>query len=104
MQHFNQGDPMSEFIPTPGRIVEYTITEQDAETIKKRRAATAVDGIHPGNAPSAGETYPMVIVRVWSKDTGCSNGQVLLDGYDTHWVTSVVPGDGERQFRPFPRV
>ena len=95
---------MSEFTPTPGRIVEYTLAQPDVDQIMKRRAATAAEGIHPGNHPAAGETYPMVIVRVWSKESGCCNGQVLLDGYDTHWVTSVIPGDGERQFRPFPRV
>lgn len=103
-------------IPTPGRIVAYTLAEQDAEQINRRRADAALslgkhretaDGsqIHIGNRVVAGEVYPLVITRVWSQtEGGAVNGQVLLDGNDTLWVLSVNEGDGQRQYREFPRV
>lgn len=92
--------------PTPGRIVAYTLTEQDAEQVNRRRhdvrrynqslvnqglgqrPATG-EQIHVGNDATAGETYPLVITRVWGQtDDSAVNGQVLLDGNDTLWVTS----------------
>lgn len=103
-------------IPTPGRVVEYTLTEQDAEQIMRRRndakAALAAGTVgntgfvlHFGNDVAAGETYPLVITRAWGdKADSAVNGQVLLDGNDTLWVTSVSQGEGERKFRQFPRV
>lgn len=101
-------------IPTPGRIVQYTLSEQDALSINKRRKDAHTSGIaatesgavvHFGNGVSAGDTYPMVIVRCWgSTEESSINGQVLLDGNDTLWVTSVSQGDGERHWREFPRV
>ena len=103
-------------IPTPGRIVEYTLNAQDAEAINRRRADAAqnltkhredADGsvIHVGNSVSAGDTYPLVIVRCWGQTEQSSvNGQLLLDGNDSYWVTSAGQGDGERQWRQYPRV
>lgn len=101
-------------IPTPGRIVAYTLNDQDAEAINKRRRdardsafASTNSGavIHVGNSAEAGDTYPMVIVRVWGTSPESSvNGQVLLDGTDTLWVTSAGQGDGPRQWHEYPRV
>ena len=107
-------------IPSPGRIVEYTLTEQDAQEIERRRqdARAALDWhrenktgavVHVGNPTKAGDNYPLVITRVWSNPYGAAedtavNGQVLLDGNDTLWVTSVQQGDGERHWREFSRV
>lgn len=98
-------------IPTIGRIVHYTLCEQDAEAINRRRADAArnlaahrerADGsiVHSGNPVKAGDVYPLVITRVWD-DTPESavNGQVLLDGNDTFWATSVSHGEGERHFQ-----
>ena len=105
-------------IPSPGRIVHYTLTEQDAEQINRRRqhanlhmkehqeASTGVM-VHAGNAVTAGDVYPLVITRVWADDPTpetAVNGQVLLDGNDHLWVTSVQQGDGERQWREPARV
>ncbi len=103
-------------IPTPGRIVEYTLTESDAEQIN-RRNKDANDNrrnhqdaalgyiAHIGNGAHELETYPMVIVRCWGNTEGSSvNGQVLLDGNHTLWVTSVAEGDGPRTWRAYPRV
>ena len=103
-------------IPTPGRIVEYTLTAEDAEAIERRRqdARASLDWhrqnktgavVHTGNPVKAGDTYPLVITRVWGDTPESSvNGQVLLDGNDTLWVTSVSQGDGERRWREFARV
>ena len=90
-------------IPTPGRIVEYTLTEQDVARINEQRGTEGNSS--RGNSVSTGDTYPLVITRVWGSAEGSAvNGQVLLDGNDTLWVTSVSQGEGERQFRPFARV
>lgn len=90
---------------TVGRTVHYTLTEQDAEAINRRRADTGrhldehrerADGsqLHVGNHATTGDVYPMLIVRVWGgPDTGV-NGQVLLDGNDTYWATSRQQADG----------
>lgn len=88
---------------TIGRIVQYTLSEQDAEHINRRRvplidsAAQAHNGaqVHVGNSARAGDVYPMMICRVWVPEM--VNGQVFLDGNDTLWVTSrhegTAPGE-----------
>ncbi len=100
-------------IPSIGRIVEYTLTSQDADQINRRREdaknnkAVGQTGfmLHSGNAVRADNTYPLVITRVWGdQENSVVNGQVLLDGNDTFWVTSVKQGGGQRQFREFPRT
>lgn len=88
--------------PSVGRIVHYCLTEQNAAEIMRRRttgadiAARIKDEkwpigaqAHVGNAVSAGDVFPMVIVRIWPSDTGSVNGRVLLDGTDEYWATSV---------------
>lgn len=103
-------------IPTIGRIVHYTLTEQDASQINKRRADAWAHmpehrnnsngvAVHVGNEVRAGDVYPLVITRVWGSTEGSSvNGQVLLDGSDSLWVTSVSEGEGERHWCVPPRV
>jgi len=48
---------------------------------------------HIGNTSSAGDTLPLLVVRVWPNEFGEGksgvNGQVFLDGNDTFWVTSI---------------
>jgi len=93
-------------VPAVCRIVRYKLSAHDADVINRQRAATAQSrsagttllGVqtHAGNVVEAGDVYPMVITRVWSSQL--VNGQVLLDGNDTHWVTSVKCGDGEREY------
>lgn len=78
-------------IPTPGRIVLYTLTEWDVKTIEAQRSVVAG---YRGNPVRPGDVYPLLIARVWSEAEGGSvNGQVLLDGNDTLWVTSRIEGD-----------
>lgn len=101
-------------IPTPGRIVEYTLNEHDADQINKRRDDSRKSGlaaretgavIHVGNRVSPGESYPMVIVRAWGNTEGSAvNGQVLLDGNDTFWATSRQQGEGPFCWREYART
>lgn len=105
--------------PSIGRIVHYTLSEQDAAQINKRRAdAKNLNGagvtlasqelgpqIHIGNAVTAGDVFPGMIVRTWGSAPESSvQLQVFLDGNDTFWATSVSEGEGERQWIWPPRV
>ena len=97
-------------VPTIGRIVHYTLHEQEADAINRRRehARTHIDDhrvnangvqLHVGNRVDAGDVFPMVITRVWGDTpTSAVNGQVLLDGNDLYWVTSVSVGTGPHTF------
>lgn len=90
---------------TVGRTVLYTLSEQDAAEINRRRttgqsiaermkygddpqlkAWPAGAQAHIGNSAEAGQVYPAVSVRVWSP--GMVNLQVMLDGTDVYWATS----------------
>lgn len=99
-------------IPTPGRVVLYTLSEDDAARINKRRddaiarahehkANPEVTGfqVHVGNRVDAGQQFPAMIVRAWgTTPESAANIHVLLDGNDTFWATSVTAGDGPRRF------
>lgn len=76
-------------IPTPGRIVLFTLDEARAKQINAQRTQ-AGHATKTGNVAREGDVYPMVIVRVWGNTQDSSvNGQLFLDGNDTLWVTSV---------------
>lgn len=101
-------------IPTIGRIVHYTLTGYEAESINKRRAdamraqsAAAETGyvVHFGNQVQEGQVYPLLITRVWGEGEGAAvNGQVFLDGNDVYWATSRVEGDEPGQWRVPERI
>lgn len=96
--------------PSVGRTVLYTLSEDDATQVNRRRTdgASIAERIkaaiwpigaqaHIGNRAEAGQVYPMTIVRVWGDGPGALvNGQVLLDGNDVFWATSraqaLIPG------------
>lgn len=92
--------------PTLGRVVIYTLSEDDAKTINKRRADFEVEKRrifndpgsalgyigHFGNQVEAGMECAADVVRVWSEAT--VNLQVKLDGNDVLWRTSATLGDG----------
>jgi len=95
--------------PTPGRIVLLVLNTSQAEEINRRRttgseihhkleAGTWPAGAqaHIGNVVQAGDTYPAIVVRCWAENR--VNLQVLLDGTDTYWATtiseSMVPNPG----------
>lgn len=93
-------------VPSVGRTVLYTLSEQDAEQVNRRRndlrrsdqdenLIVAGTQVHVGNQAEAGQVCPMVIVRTWGDTPESSvNGQVVLDGNDTLWVTSRQVGTG----------
>ncbi|MFJ9114492.1 hypothetical protein ACIRJO_02970 [Streptomyces sp. NPDC102394] len=90
--------------PAIGRIVHYTLSEQDAVEINRRREdfrasgnAYAHSGFlgHVGNHAQEGDVYPAMIVRAWGSDSSSAvNLQVFLDGNDTFWATSRTLGEG----------
>lgn len=99
--------------PSVGRIVLYTLTDFDAQTINKRRsdfvehrkaeAYTDTGYVaHHGNAAREGDAYPAVVIRVWPDDL--INAQVLLDGTDAYWITSRSQGEGAGNWNWPPRV
>lgn len=82
--------------PTIGRIVHYSLTAKDAESVNKRRQdakdkrrGEPEDGVqlHVGNTVRVGDIFPLLVTRIWSGTD--VNGQVFLDGNDTLWVRSV---------------
>lgn len=103
-------------IPTVGRIVLYSLTEQDAEMINRRRADARdhmhahhinKNGVmlHVGNTVHQGDQFPMVITRTWGSDAlSAVNGTVLLDGSDTFWANSRVRGEENGMWRWPPRA
>jgi hypothetical protein len=82
--------------PSPGRIVLLKITAEHAEQINQRRQAAGLT--NASNTAKEGDTYPLVVVRVWPDEYGPGipgvNGQAFLDGPDTLWVTSAREGEG----------
>jgi hypothetical protein len=106
-------------VPNIGRIVHYTLTEQAAAQINKRRAdarnlnaagvTLASQGlgpqIHIGNSVAAGDVFPAIVVRRWSDvPTSVIQLQVFLDGNDTYWAASVPEGDAPGNWSWPPRV
>lgn len=92
-------------VPKIGDIGLYTLSEHDAGMVNKRREDARQSGIarqetgavvHFGNGVQVGDVFPLVITRVWDDGTieARVNGQVLLDGNDSLWVTSVKQSDG----------
>jgi hypothetical protein len=84
--------------PTMGRTVLYTLSETDAIRINEARERSLVDGsrILHGNIARAGDTFPATVIRASDCENPPCNIQVLLDGNDVHWATSVhEAGEGE---------
>lgn len=92
-------------IPSIGRIVHYKVGKSDAVTINQRRLEYPKQA--QGNTVSAGDVFPMVITRIFDSnptEESSVNGQLLLDGDDTHWLTSRQQGDSDTQWSEPPRV
>jgi hypothetical protein len=86
-----------------GDTVLYQLSDDDAASINRRYEHAShnrdmmrvrKDGYqaHFGNKVYMGVPVPMIVTRVWSST--CVNGQVILDGNDSLWVTSVCEGEG----------
>ncbi|MGW6296698.1 hypothetical protein [Streptomyces sp. NPDC055058] len=77
-------------VPTPGRIVLYRLTEEDAKHITHQR----VQGGLTGNFVREGDRYPAIVVKTFpANPADVANLRVLLDGQDLPlWVTSCHRG------------
>jgi hypothetical protein len=96
---------MSQY-PSIGRVIHYRPTEEQAAAVNRRRehfaSAQSREAwppgaqAHVGNRVRAGQPYPAIVTAVWpeefGKDTVGVNAQVLLDGSDSFWITSVREG------------
>jgi hypothetical protein len=101
--------PAPQQTPTIGRVVHYTLTEDDAKKVNGRRCADKPGGrhwhgaqSHVGNPAKAGDVVAMFVTAVWSAT--CVNGQAMLDGNDSLWLTSRTLGDGQGEWKWPPRV
>lgn len=82
-------------VPSIGRIVHYTLSAGDADRINRKRA----DGGSSGNQATEGQVFPLFITRIWGDTPGSAvNGQLMLDGDDTLWVTSATADEGPGHF------
>jgi hypothetical protein len=90
--------------PSIGRILIYTLTEQDAEDVNRRRTDSWLiqqatvrtqwskgAQAHIGNDVKEGDQFPLMVVATLGGEN--LNGQVFLDGTDTLWVTNILPGN-----------
>lgn len=89
--------------PTLGRIVHFTMNDQIAQIINAARKKAHADlraktsdrmaePVRNGNEATEGQRVAMMIVAIHSETL--VNGQLMLDGNDSHWVTSVAQGEG----------
>lgn len=105
--------------PTIGRIVHYKLDPLDVEHISRRRVANAIEAAawpagaqaHVGNPVKVGQVIPMIVTSVWPDEYGPGiygvNGQCLLDGNDSFWVTSKQNGTDPGMWSwpiPFPAI
>lgn len=84
--------------PTLGRIVHYTLNDDDAAKINQRRD----DDPNSGNRVEAGQDCAAVVVAAWG-NSSC-NLTLLLDGKDTYWALSKSEGDERGHWHWPPRV
>lgn len=96
---------MSSIVPTPGRVVLYSVNGQQALDVNRRRkdawakmdwhrALKSGTQVHVGNEVKEGDVFPAIVIRVWGdQPDSCVNLHVLLDGNDTLWATSVKVGE-----------
>ena len=86
-----------------GDMVIYQLSAADAEGVNRRRehASHNMDMMrvtktgyqaHVGNRVFMGEAVPMIVTKIFRAEL--INGQVILDGTDSLWVTSAVQGEG----------
>lgn len=83
-----------------GAVVHYVLNQEDVNAINRRRPLSGTaSGVplfaqhHTGNPVSVGEHVAMMVVAIWRNEFGEGkhgvNGQCMLDGNDSLWVTSV---------------
>lgn len=84
--------------PTIGRIVHYRLTSNDVDDIHRRRDGKSRNWgdvhqgaqAHVGGGVAEGGVVAMIITH--PDNGGAINGQCILDGNDSLWVTGVEEG------------
>lgn len=112
MTHRPKGQKGSTVTPTIGRIVHYHLSGGDLDRINRKRALSSAafsDGlVERGNPTLPGQVVPLVVTAVWPDEYGPGtfgvNGQALLDGSDSLWVTSAAEGSKPGQWSWPPKV
>ena len=87
---------------TIGRMVHYTVSEQDVEQIMRQRTAGKSIAERMMVQVHVGAVYPAMSVSVWSPSS--ANVQVFLDGNDVFWATSRSEGTEPGTWAWPPRV
>jgi hypothetical protein len=89
-------------MPDIGQIVLYSLTEEQAQEISRRRQQSVTPSLTPGVLP--GDSVPMLVAAIASgyKDGLCAvAGRLMLDDEDeSWWVTSVTEGVEPGAWRP----
>ena len=89
-------------LPDIGQVVLYSLTEEQAEEINRRRQESSTPGLVPGVIP--GDAVPMIVAACAAGyDDGVTAvaGRLMLDDEDENWwVTSVTEGVTPGAWRP----
>ncbi len=89
-------------LPDIGQVVLYSLTEEQAEEINRRREQSATPGYGPGVIP--GEAVPMLVAACaagYDDGIAAVAGRLLIDDDDENWwVTSVMEGVAPGAWRP----
>jgi hypothetical protein len=85
--------------PTMCRVVQYRLGAADVQQIARQRSAAQY--VSHGNEVNVGDVFPMIVIRAWKPGDAehTINGQALLDGNDSLWVTTAKQGDGPGQWQ-----
>lgn len=88
-------------LPDIGQVVLYSLTEEQADQISRRRQESSVSALGPGVVP--GDAVPMVVAACasgYGDGVTAVAGRLLLDDDDDNWwVTSVTEGLGPGAWR-----
>lgn len=86
--------PRKEMLPELGRIVLYTLTEDDAVRIRNKRDGALVKG----SGVRAGQQVAGIIVNPGQPPSTESNLHIFLDANHSDWVVGRPQGRGEGQW------
>lgn len=83
--------------PSIGRIVHYVLADDDVAAIRTERRRS--NDTARGTPVHVGEVVALLVTAVWpyvgdGRPEPCVNGQALLDGNDSLWVTMAAQGSG----------
>lgn len=97
-------------IPTIGRIVHYCLTEDDCAVIRQQRRPKTLNDVVSGfgNGTNPGDIIGMFLTGFFQDGNTHGkyfvNGQCILDGNDSLWVTTVKEGVDPGQWHWPPRA